>query len=191
MAARYVITRSAADKSIVSEQIATNLDMAEAIYTSENGRLEPGEHISLFDARKDVAIKQRRRPTRDDVLADIEKAFSRTINTFLNEQGTLDKFVARLQSDAFNALSWSADAFLAAAKLDVAKRIQALRADNVSWDAIIDEMKSQIVRGARHPGRSSSAQSNLAQQDQLAAIAEMHESLQNIRSWRDDELAKF
>lgn len=90
-------------------------------------------------------------------------------------------FKEGLDNDPLNALSWGDSAFEAAANLRVAKFVQAyISREDFSLDQLVAHLAEKTLRGALHPGKSTSASSNLASQYETAAWAKMLDKVKDF-----------
>lgn len=92
-------------------------------------------------------------------------------------QDSLAKFQAQLQENPVYALSWSQEKFLDAAWVRLAtEMLAALGEDKGETAALVArEMQRRVLAAARSPARSSSVTSNLMEQAQAQAAAELLE----------------
>lgn len=110
-----------------------------------------------------------------------QKLIARFFNQASTCQGRLDKFAADFAKDPAHALSWGTDAFQAAAKLRVLKQILAALEDgDATADNIRSTMMDRVLNKSKYPPQSTSPTSNLIEQYELAACAEILSDLQYI-----------
>lgn len=110
-----------------------------------------------------------------------QKLIARFFNQANTCQGRLDKFTADFAKDPAYALSWGTDAFQAAAKLRVLKQILAALEDgDATADNIRSTMMDRVLNKSKYPPQSTSPTSNLIEQYELAACAEILSDLQYI-----------
>ena len=96
-------------------------------------------------------------------------------------QSRLDKFAADFAKDPAYALSWGTDAFKAAATMTVLKQIiNALENGNGTLDNIRSTLTDRVLHRAKYPPQSTSPTSNLIEQYELAACAEILSDLQYV-----------
>jgi hypothetical protein len=96
-------------------------------------------------------------------------------------QVRLDKFSADFAKDPAHALSWGNDAFAAAAKIRVLKQIVAALEDgSATLENIRSTMMDRVLNKSKYPPQSSSPTSNLIEQYELAACAEILSDLQYL-----------
>ena len=94
-------------------------------------------------------------------------------------QFKLDKFAADFAKDPAHALSWGTDAFSKAAELRVLKQIIVeLEAGNANLDNIRSTLMDRVLHKSKYPAQSTSPTSNLIEQYELAACAEILSDLQ-------------
>jgi hypothetical protein len=96
-------------------------------------------------------------------------------------QAKLDKFMVDFHSDPAYALSWSNDTFSAAAKLRVLKQIIAALDDGTATlDNIRETMMDRVLHRSKYPPQSTSPTSNLIEQYELSACAEILSDLKYV-----------
>ncbi len=96
-------------------------------------------------------------------------------------QSGLDKFAAEFAKDPAYALSWGTGAFEKAAKLRVLQQIAAALADgHGNLDNIRSTLTDRVMHRAKYPPQSTSPTSNLIEQYELAACAEILSDLEYI-----------
>ena len=96
-------------------------------------------------------------------------------------QARLDKFTTRFAEDPAYALSWGTEAFQAAASLRVVKQIlAALNSEDskATLENIRSTLTDRVMHKAKYPPQSTSPTSNLIEQYELAACAEILSDLQ-------------
>lgn len=87
---------------------------------------------------------------------------------------TIEKFKVELAKDPAYALSWGCGVFAAAAKLRILNQIiNALSDEQTTVDNIRDHLMGHILHKSRYPAQSTSPTSNLIEQYELAAYAEI------------------
>jgi hypothetical protein len=93
-------------------------------------------------------------------------------------QARLDKFAEDFAKDPAHALSWGLDSFKNAAELRVLKQIIAALEDGTATiDDIRATMMDRILHRSKYPPQSTSPTSNLIEQYELAACAEIFSDL--------------
>ena len=94
-------------------------------------------------------------------------------------QARLDEFKVEFDKDPAYALSWGNDTFANAAKLRVLKQIIAA-CDNgtATVDNIRSTLMDRVLHKSKYPAQSTSPTSNLIEQYELAACAEILSDLQ-------------
>jgi len=96
-------------------------------------------------------------------------------------QERLDKFAVEFAKDPAYALSWGTDAFAKAAELRVYKQIiAALEDGTATLENIRSTMMDRVLHKSKYPAQSSSPTSNLIEQYELAACAEVLSDLQYV-----------
>lgn len=96
-------------------------------------------------------------------------------------QASLDKFAVEFAKDPAYALSWGNDTFANAAKLRVLKQIvNALEDGNGNLDNIRSTLMDRVLHRAKYPAQSTSPTSNLIEQYELAACADILGDLQYV-----------
>jgi len=89
-------------------------------------------------------------------------------------QDSLDKFAKEFAKDPAYALAWSNGTFQKAARLQVLKQIvNALENGDGNLDNIRSTMMDRVLSMSRNPAQSTSPTSNLIEQYELAACAEI------------------
>ena len=110
-----------------------------------------------------------------------QKLIALFFNQAETAQARLDKFAADFAKDPAHALSWGTDTFQAAAKLKVLKQILAALEDGTATvDNIRSTMMDRVLSKSRYPAQSTSPTSNLIEQYELAACAEILSDLQYV-----------
>lgn len=90
------------------------------------------------------------------------------------ETASIDRFKKELDKDPAHALSWGCGVFAAAAKLRILKQlINALEDEQTTSEDIRDHLMGHILHKSRYPAQSTSPTSNLVEQYELAACAEI------------------
>jgi hypothetical protein len=96
-------------------------------------------------------------------------------------QARLDKFAVEFAKDPAHALTWGTDAFAKAAELRVYKQIiAALEGPGCTLAHIRSTMMDRVLHKSKYPAQSSSPTSNLIEQYELAACAEILSDLQYV-----------
>jgi len=96
-------------------------------------------------------------------------------------QDRLDKFTADFAQDPAYALSWGTDAFASAARLRVLRQVvAALEHDHSTLDNIRSTLTDRVMHKSKYPPHSTSPTSNLIEQYELAACADILGDLQYI-----------
>ena len=91
-----------------------------------------------------------------------------------NEVAIIERLKRELDKDPAYALSWGTDAFAAAAKLRVLKQMIAVLADGTATaEDIRAELTARVLRKSQYPAHSTSPTSNLIEQYELVAHAEL------------------
>ena len=93
-------------------------------------------------------------------------------------QARLDKFVSKFAEDPAYALSWGTEAFQAAASLRVLKQVIGALNEEGTLDNIRSTLTDRVMHKAKYPPQSTSPTSNLIEQYELAAYAEILSDLQ-------------
>jgi len=95
--------------------------------------------------------------------------------------GRLDKFAEDFAKDPAYTLAWSNDTFKAAAKMQLLRElVNALENGNATLDNIRATLMDRVLNKSKYPPQSTSPTSNLIEQYQLAACAEILSDLQYI-----------
>ena len=120
--------------------------------------------------------------------ARLEQRFALAVdNAKSAAQTTLTKFSVRFATDPAYALSWSADVFVAAARMKITREIEAWMQPGES-DAsfsdrlaiVADELRREVLRRAKHPEHSTSMPSNEMALAENAARAEWLETIEML-----------
>lgn len=91
-----------------------------------------------------------------------------------NETAVIEKFKMALDKDPAYALSWGCGVFAAAAKLRVLKQlINVLGDGEATAEDVHSLLMANILHKSQYPAQSSSPTSNLIEQYELAACAEI------------------
>ena len=93
-----------------------------------------------------------------------------------SEQAQIDKFVAKVQEDPAYALSWGTNAFASAANLKVFKLVLTAmtREENpCTMQDVKNTLMDRVLQRSKYPPQSTSPCSNLMEQYELAAYANM------------------
>lgn len=110
-----------------------------------------------------------------------QKLIARYFNQAQSCQDRLNKFTETFAKDPAYALSWGTDAFQAAAKLRVLKQIlTALEEGNATAENIRSTMMDRVLHKSKYPAQSTSPTSNLIEQYELSACAEILSDLEYI-----------
>lgn len=98
------------------------------------------------------------------------------------DQSKLDKFMDDFAKDPAHALSWSNGIFEVAARLKVTKQIiAALEAGDATLENIRSTMMDRVMHKSKYPSQSTSPTSNLMEQYELAACANILSDLQYVK----------
>lgn len=97
--------------------------------------------------------------------------------------GILARFAEKFASDPMRAFEWSQDAFQAAAVSEATSTLlryvdslaEGKESDDEIGERIAEWLRSEVLRMAKYPPRSTSPQSNLVEQEKLAAYARLLE----------------
>lgn len=167
---------------------ASTRQVAETLYDEAVERSEPGDTIQLIDTKKDNKILMSfHHDTPAELVAQRDRALDRYVAAELDQRETLlefaKKIVAEVDTDPTYQLRWADDAFAAAARRTVALVVLSLREQKQSWPEIAEYIRSEMMRAARHPSRSSSPCANLNAQCVLAAQAEMVGAIERTFKW--------
>lgn len=99
------------------------------------------------------------------------KRFQRQIESC---NARIEKFQADFAKDPAHALIWSTDTFKAAAELRVLRQIvAALEAGDATLENIQSTLTDRVLHKSKYPPQSTSPTSNLIDQYELAACAEI------------------
>ncbi len=91
-----------------------------------------------------------------------------------SQNASIAKFKAEMDKDPAHALTWSLDAFRSAATLKVLNQIvHALEEGNADVDNIRDTLMDRVLHRSKYPAQSTSPTSNLMEQYELSACAEI------------------
>ena len=93
-----------------------------------------------------------------------------------SEQAQIDRFVAKVQEDPAYALSWGTNAFASAANLKVFKLVLAAMTreeEACSMQDLKSTLMDRVLHKSKYPAQSTSPCSNLMEQYELAAYANM------------------
>jgi hypothetical protein len=95
------------------------------------------------------------------------------------ETARITKFKAELDKDPAHALTWGLDAFRSAATLKVLNQIVgALEAGHADVENIRSTLMDRVLHRSKYPAQSTSPTSNLMEQYELSACAELLSDLQ-------------
>lgn len=86
---------------------------------------------------------------------------------------SIEKFKTKLDEDPAHALSWGTDAFQNAAELRVLKQVVHCLQDGATKESIQSFLMDRVLYRSRYPAHSTSPTSNLIDQYELAACAEL------------------
>jgi methylmalonyl-CoA mutase N-terminal domain/subunit len=110
-----------------------------------------------------------------------QKLITRFFNQAESCQKKLDKFTEDFAKDPAYALSWATDTFATAAKLRVLKQIlAALDGNGCTVDDIRSIMMDRVLSKSMYPAQSTSPTSNLIEQYELAACADILSALKYV-----------
>ena len=110
-----------------------------------------------------------------------QKLITRFFNQAETAQARLNKFAADFAKDPAYALSWSNDTFKEAARLKVLKQILAgLEGGTATLENIRSTMMDRVLSKSKYPAQSTSPTSNLIEQYELAACAEILSDLEYV-----------
>jgi len=99
---------------------------------------------------------------------------NRYIKQAENETAVIEKFKMALDKDPAYALSWGCGVFAAAAKLRVLRQlINVLGDGEATQEDVHSLMMANVLHKSQYPAQSSSPTSNLIEQYELAACAEI------------------
>ena len=108
-----------------------------------------------------------------------DKLLKRFQNQVESCQTKLDKFAIDFAKDPAYALSWGNETFASAAKIRVLKQIvAALENGDATLDNIRSTMMDRVLHKSKYPAQSTSPTSNLIEQYELAACADILSDLQ-------------
>lgn len=102
-------------------------------------------------------------------------------------QSDILEFVGKVQHDAAYALSWSNSVFSVAAKERVYKQVLNSINEGTDVDTIIGGVTDRVLHKAKYPAQSTSPTSNLIEQYELAAWAEVLSDLQSYKETVDKQ----
>ena len=98
-----------------------------------------------------------------------------------SQEASIAKFKAEMDKDPAHALTWSLDAFRSAATLKVLNQIVAsLEAGHADVDNIKATLMDRVLHRSKYPAQSTSPTSNLMEQYELSACAEILSDLQYV-----------
>jgi hypothetical protein len=101
-------------------------------------------------------------------------------NRINSAQFEIEKFKTRLDKDPADALSWSLTAFQCAAKLKVLNLVTDALESGEEIEQVCDSLLNRVMTRSKYPAQSSSPTSNLIDQYELAAYAEI---LSDLKDW--------
>lgn len=123
-----------------------------------------------------LSVYRNRRSELPEVVAERRLSYltHRLADMIASGEDTIDKFKEKLTANPAYAFEWAQGAIEAAAKLDVAIRLQGiLTHENGGFDAVMKNALREALRGARNPSHSTSTVSNLVDEAKTAAYAEI------------------
>jgi hypothetical protein len=98
-----------------------------------------------------------------------------------SQQAQIAKFKAELDKDPAHALTWGLDAFRSAATLKVLNQIvAALEVGDADLDNIRETLMDRVLHRSKYPAQSTSPTSNLMEQYELSACAEILSDLKYV-----------
>jgi hypothetical protein len=98
-----------------------------------------------------------------------------------SQEANIAKFKAEMDKDPAHALTWGLDAFRSAATLKVLNQIVgALEAGHADVDNIKATLMDRVLHRSKYPAQSTSPTSNLMEQYELSACAEILSDLQYV-----------
>lgn len=98
------------------------------------------------------------------------------------EAATIQRFKLELDKDPAYALSWGDSVFRAAAKLRILNQlVNDLADEKTTRENIHDSLMGRIMHKSRYPAQSTSPTSNLIEQYELAACAEIVDDLRRYK----------
>lgn len=114
---------------------------------------------------------------------NIERLLSKFVRDRESAQEELVKFQEAFQKDAAYALSWGTSVFVAAGKERVYNQLIQFMADNRTHDCLTDIVLDKVLSTAKYPPQSTSPTSNLMEQYEMAAWANVLTTLNNYKSY--------
>ncbi len=111
-----------------------------------------------------------------------EKAYitNRFQRDLVNVQAEIAEFTAKMAVDAAYTLTWGTSVFQAAAKERVLKQV--LKAIE-QGDDVMAIVTDHVIHKAKYPAQSTSPTSNLIEQYELAAMAEVLSTIKNVQEF--------
>lgn len=97
-------------------------------------------------------------------------------------QESIAKFAEKLIADPAYTLSWGNDSFKVAATLKVQNQLLNALNDGATVQQLKDTLTDRVINKSKYPPQSTSPTSNLMEQYELAAYADM---LSDITSYMD------
>jgi len=107
----------------------------------------------------------------------ITKRFQRDL---VGVQAEIAEFTAKMAVDAAYTLSWGTSVFQAAAKERVLKQV--LNAIE-QGDDVVAIITDRVIHKAKYPAQSTSPTSNLIEQYELAALAEVLSAIKDVQQF--------
>ena len=111
-----------------------------------------------------------------------EKAYivNRFQRDLVSVQADIAEFTQKMAVDAAYTLSWGTSVFQAAAKERVLKQVLA---SIEQGDDIVSMVTDRVLSKAKYPAQSSSPTSNLIEQYELAALAEVLSAIKDVQEF--------
>ena len=88
-------------------------------------------------------------------------------------QESIEVFAAKLVANPAHVLSWGTDAFKTAADLKIAKQVLNALNDGATVEQVKSTLMDRVLNRSKYPPQSTSPCSNLMEQYELAAYAEL------------------
>ena len=88
-------------------------------------------------------------------------------------QESIEKFAEKLVADPAYTLSWGNDSFKVAAMMMVQKQVLNALNDGATVQAVKDTLMDRVLNKSKYPAQSTSPTSNLIEQYELSAYAEL------------------
>jgi len=95
-------------------------------------------------------------------------------------QAEIAEFTQKMAVDAAYTLSWGTSVFQAAAKERVLKQVLA---SIEQGDDVVDMVTDRVLSKAKSPAQSTSPTSNLIEQYELAALAEVLSAIKDVQEF--------